>query len=383
MRVLFLSGLTGFGLGGAQTELIRLVDGIRRLDVVPACAIDHQPGELSGVTHFDLEYPPGEGARRQVAEAVSQFKPDCVHLVGGGIGFLRAVDSLNLSVPWVFTAHNLPPFERIFSHVYGSNSLHYFLRDLRALPNVMAWKRFLRRGGFANVIAHSSAVAEHLGRYGCPAGKIVLIPFGCDTPKGETAVIEASPFPADAELRILTVAGFAHHKGIHDYLKVIKRLMGEYPKLAYRVIGQNRDEGYLKFLNQRIAALGLERNVQLVRNASEEVKRAALSAASLYVQPSHEEGFCLAFMEAAMVVPRVLGTRTGEMAGVVQGDAGGRVVEPMDVGEMERETRELLQMNVPPENLQQRRTRLLDRYSWGKYLDGHLLAYQPGPPGRR
>ena len=381
MRVLFLSGLTGFGLGGAQTELIRLVDGIRRLDLVPACAIDHQPGELSGVTHFDLEYPPGNDAGRQVGEAVSQFKPDCVHLVGGGIGFLRAVDSLQLSVPWVFTAHNLPPFERIFPHVYGNNSLHYFLRDLRALPNVMAWKRFLRRGGFGKVIAHSSAVAEHLVRYGCPAGKIVLIPFGCDEPKVES--VGASPFLADAEPRILTVAGFAHHKGIHDYLKVIQRLMGDYPKLAYRVIGQNRDEGYLKFLNQQIAAMGLEKNVQFVRNASEEVKRGALNSASLYVQPSHEEGFCLAFIEAAMMVPHILGTRTGEMAGVVQGDPGGRVVRPMDLGALERETRELLRMNLPPENLQQRRARLLDRYSWAKYLDGHFLAYQPGPPGRR
>jgi glycosyltransferase involved in cell wall biosynthesis len=381
LRVLFLSGLTGFGLGGAQTEFIRLVDGIRHLDVVPACAIDHQPTELSGIPHFALEYPPGPNARQQIANAVEKFHPDCVHLVGGGIGLLRDVDSLHLTLPWVFTAHNLPPFERIFPYAYGNNSLHYFLRDFRALPNVVAWKRFLRRGGFRNVMAHNSTVAEHLAQYGCPQKKIVLIPFGCDAPNTEPP--DSSPFPADADPKILTVAGFAHHKGIHDYLPAIKRLTADYPNLAYHVIGQSRDDGYLKFLNRRAAALGLERNVQFVRNASEAVKRAAMSSASLYVQPSHEEGFCLAFIEAAMMVPRILGTRTGEMAAVVQGDPTGRVVATMDVAALERETRELLRVDVPAENLERRRTRLLDRYSWAKYLQGHLSTYQPGPPGRR
>jgi glycosyltransferase involved in cell wall biosynthesis len=382
LRVLFLSGLTGFGLGGAQTELIRLVDGIRRLDVVPACAIDHQPEELSGVTHFDLEYPPGDEARRQVVEAVSQFKPDCVHLVGGGIGFLRAVDSLQLRVPWVFTAHNLPPFERIFPYFHGNNSLHYFLRNLRALPSVMAWKRFLRNGKFKNVIAHSVGVAEHLAQYGCPAAKIRVIPFGCDVAEPG---VGSSPFPADAEPRILTIAGFAHHKGIHDYLEVVKRLTADYPKLTYLVIGNSRGEEYLGFLNRRIKQLGLERNVELIRNASDAVKQAALCSATLYVQPSHEEGFCLAFFEGAMMVPRILGTRAGEMAAVVEEDAGGRVVTSMDLGALERATRELLGANVPAENLERRRERLSEWYSWARYLDGHLRIYEgkPGPPGRR
>ena len=171
---------------------------------------------------------------------------------------------------------------------------------------------------------------------------------------------------------ILTIAGFAHHKGIHDYLHVIKSLIGDYPKLAYRVIGQNRDEGCLQFLNRQIAALGLEQNVQLIRNASDAIKRGALSSASLYVQPSHEEGFCLAFIEAAMVVPRILGTATGEMAGIVQGDVAGRVVAPMDIAALQRQTRELLQVRASPEDLQQRRGRLLERYSWEKYLRGHV-----------
>ena len=64
--------------------------------------------------------------------------------------------------------------------MYGNNSLHYFLRDVRALPNMIAWKRFSQGGGFGSVIRHSRAVADHLVHYGCPAGKVVLIPFGCD-----------------------------------------------------------------------------------------------------------------------------------------------------------------------------------------------------------
>ena len=115
MRILFVSGLTGFGLGGAQTEFIRLVQGIRKRDVVPGCAIDRLPSELARCSALCAGISAGGECGAAGERGDSQFKPDCVHLVGGGIGFLRAVDCLNLSVPWVFTAHNLPPFERIFS----------------------------------------------------------------------------------------------------------------------------------------------------------------------------------------------------------------------------------------------------------------------------
>ena len=378
MRVLFVSGLTGFVAGGVQTEMVRLIGGARDRGVDVAFLVDRLPGPLADVRRFPIDYPPSDRAGAQVRAAVAEFMPDCVHVVGGGLNLLRPMDALSLAVPWVFTAHNLPPFERISPHFPGYDRLHYLVRDARALPTVLAWKRLLRRGTFSRVIAHSAGVAGHLVDYGCPAAKVVTIPFGVEAPVSVGSAAD-SPFPADAYPKVLTVAGFANHKGAHDYIAAVGQLVTRFPKLAYRVIGNSRDQPYLKFVQRQIESLGLTDRVALLQNASDAVKQAALAEADLYVQPSHEEGFCLAFAEAVMVAPRLIGCRTGEIAGLAGDDPTTRVVEPKDVAGLVAATEALLAVPVTPADVAARSRRLLERYSWSTYLDQHLDVFsRPG-----
>ena len=114
MRVLFVTGLTGYGLGGARTEEIRLVRGAAGKGCDVAMCSDVLAGDLSGIRHFRLDYPPGANAPRQLSHAVGEFQPQLVHVVGGGIWFLNVCDREITPTPWVFTAHNVPPAERIF-----------------------------------------------------------------------------------------------------------------------------------------------------------------------------------------------------------------------------------------------------------------------------
>jgi glycosyltransferase involved in cell wall biosynthesis len=390
MRILFVSGLTGYSAGGVQTEMVRLVGGLSDRGDDVAFAIDKLPGGLDGVRQFPLKYPPTAESASQVAAAVGEFKPDCVHVVGGGLNLLRPMDAMKLGVPWVFTAHNLPPFERISDWFPGHNRLHYWVRNARAIPTVLTWKRFLRSGTFARVIAHSETVARHLKDFGCPAGKIVAIPFGCQRGeqrrmgKGESggggdegslpqSVSPSPPLPLPHSCfpRVLTIAGYAHHKGIHDYIDAVARLLPKFPKISYQIVGNSRNKPYTQFLQRRIEELKLTDHVTLLRDASDAVKHAATAAADLYAQPSHEEGFCLAFAEAAMVVPRLIGCRTGEIAGLAAGESTARVVSPKDVDALVAATSELMAMNVSAEDVADRVRRLEERYSWGAYLDRH------------
>jgi glycosyltransferase involved in cell wall biosynthesis len=403
MRILFVSGLTGYSAGGVQTEMVRLVGGLRDRGDDVAFAIDKLPGGLEGIRHVPLKYPPAPESASQVAVAAGEFKPDCVHVVGGGLNLLRPIDAMTLGVPWVFTAHNLPPFERISDWFPGHNLLHYWVRDARAIPTVLTWKRFLRTGTFAQVIAHSETVAGHLKDFGCPAGKIVTIPFGCEARQenrvgegtsgaaGDAAGPDAplfvpltpSPAPplssaprAGAYPKILTVAGYAHHKGIHDYIDAVARLRPTFPTISYQIVGNSRNKPYTQFLQRRIGQLNLGDHVTLLRDASDAVKNAATGAADLYVQPSHEEGFCLAFAEAAMVVPRLIGCGTGEIAGLASGEATARVVPPKDVDALVAATIELMAMPVTAADVAARVLRLAERYSWRAYLDGHQRLFQ-------
>ena len=100
-----------------------------------------------------------------------------------------------------------------------------------------------------------------------------------------------------------------------------------------------------------------------------------LQSADLYVQPSHEEGFCLAFIEAAAIVPRLVGTRTGAIAAIAEDDPDMRVVPPRAPAAMASAAIELLARKPDPDAMPRRATRLHDRFAWSRYLDAHERLY--------
>lgn len=378
MRVLFLKGLSAWALGGDRTETIRLVRGAGLHGCDVALGADSLPKELAGVAHFKVDYPQTPAVESQVRDALAAFKPDVVHVIGAGIRFLETFDQAlrgGGAAPWTFTAHNVPPAEKIFSRFFGHPGLYYAARNALAWPSVRLWSRFLRRGSFRHVVCHSDTVAKRLVERGCAPGTITNIPFGCDDPVIDTAT--PSPFPAGATPRVLTVAGFAPHKGQLDGLQAVARLLPEFPTIAYRMIGNPRpDERYARFVGREIARLGLGANVALIEDATDAVKHAALRDADLYLQPSHEEGFCIAFLEAAMVVPRIVGTDTGAMAAIGERDRTARIVHTRDIEALARSMRELFHTNADAITVAERRAALAQRYSWDRYAQQHVEVYR-------
>ena len=137
-----------------------------------------------------------------------------------------------------------------------------------------------------------------------------------------------------------------HHKGLHDSLRAVAGLAEAFPNFIYLFIGGKRDGEYAKYLESLAARLGIQSHMDFVYDASEEFKWSALAAADLYIQPSHEEGFCLTFLDAAMVVPRLLGTATGEMPVIAEADRSIAIVSPKDVRGLQANIVRLL--NTPP-----------------------------------
>ena len=377
MRILFVTGLTGFGIGGARTEEVRLVRGIAERGHVVGMCSDVLSEELKGTTHYRLDYPPGDNAPRQLQTALAEFRPDLVHVVGGGVRFLAVCDQQIKDVPWVFTAHNVPPAERIFPRLYGNAALHYAVRNMLAWPSVWSWKKYLKGAGFRLAICHSQTVMGRLKQVGCPAGKIREIPFGSELPASALTPDPsvASGFSADAWPKIVTVAGLAYHKGQVDAIHMAHRLAAEFPKLDYRLVGMTRDKKYRAFLENTIERLGLKERVSIVHAAPEPVKFALLREADLYIQPSHEEGFCIAYLEAAMLTPRLIGADTGAIAAMASEDRFARVVKAGDVAGLASAARDLLRQRAVAGVVEQRRQLLAGRYSWEAYLQAHDKAY--------
>ena len=101
--------------------------------------------------------------------------------------------------------------------------------------------------------------------------------------------------------------------------------------------------------------------------------------ADVYVQPSHEEGFCLAFAEAAALVPRLVGTDTGAIAAMSADDAGARVVPTREPEAIAAAVANLLQTQLPMGHMADRAQRLSDRFSFAGYMQAHNNTYAGGP----
>jgi glycosyltransferase involved in cell wall biosynthesis len=176
--------------------------------------------------------------------------------------------------------------------------------------------------------------------------------------------------------KIVTVGGIGHTKGVHDFIRALARLIKDYPGTRYHVMGEVRDKSYLEFLERLIARLGLTNNVSISQSPGDGAKFRALAEADLYVQPSHEEGFCLAYAEAASIVPRLLGTDTGAIGAVSAGLPASRVVAPANPSALERAARELLAAPVPADVFVRRHAFLRRNYSQAAYTRAHVAVYR-------
>src|SRR5262249_51485189 len=155
-------------------------------------------------------------------------------------------------VPWVFTVHNVAPAEHLMGRFFSNARLHYAVRDALVIPKIMAWRRLLKIGKFSAAICHSETVANRLRRAGCPPQKIVDIPFGSEMPASamKRDAADPSPFPPGAWPKMVTVGGISFPKGQLDAIRMASRLIRDFPKLSFRVIGTTRDNKYRAYIEK-------------------------------------------------------------------------------------------------------------------------------------
>lgn len=372
-RVLVVTGLHHRAQGGVQRATVRLVEGIADAGVPLAMLAD---GPIIGIeAHhgFALSLNRQADWAGQISSAVSSFQPDLVHVVSAGVRLLQVVESAVTDHPWLLTVHNVPPFEQHSPWLSGHNTWHYWLRDLRSAPSAWLWGRFFRRHRYSGLITHSDLVRSHVHRW-YPGAPVSMIPLAADPPG--SADPTDSPFADDVHPRLLSVGGFSHNKGFHDYLQAVARLKKPFPRLQYCIIGDMRRPHYAAFIRQQIKSLGLEDSVLLRAHAPDSERLAATRAADLYIQPSHEEGFCIAFLEAALMGGRLLGTDTGAIAMMAADDPLMRVVPPMDISALTEASQAMLATPVTEAALSARLERLGPLRDWRHYTQAHLDCYR-------
>ena len=371
MRILIVTDVSLYMRGGVPAEVRSLLGGLvargHRVALVSHMALD----EFAGVAHFGMTLPIGNALFDEIATALQQFEPDFVHVVSMNSRGVALLAPLLRGHRWALTVHSLPPHERKLTGFHGREALHYGVRGLRFLANSLAWRWVLHRGMAPLVIVHSRYVADIAVRYGCDRDRVrtIALPFVSSTLAQTVRPVSDSPL-------LVTVGGYAHTKGQHDLVKALPSLRARFPQLRCQLIGEVRDDSYLRYLRGLAHDLGVSDRLSITPDLTHADKQAALEAADVYVQPSHEEGFCLAYAEAAAVVPRLVGTDTGAIAAISQNDAGARVVAVRDPGAIAAAVRDLLETVLPTGHMPERAARLSARFSDLTYLQSHETLYE-------
>lgn len=380
MRVLIVSDITGWDVGGVPVELATLATLLHARGHAVAVLNDRPAGVPEAVSRFPLTIPLVAGRfAAELRRALDGFRPDVVHVMALGAGMLGALRATLGGLPWLLTVHNLPPFERRLGLAYRSPALHYLLRDMRFLPNTLQWMRVLRGGVVPMAVAHSPETGRRLRRYGQPPERVREIPIGVALPSGVASagdVHERESGAAGRPVRTVSVGGLVFTKGHHDAVEAVARCRRLGLDVRHRIVGRVKQGNYLRHLRELMHRYRLDDAVSIETDVDEHAKRAMLAEADVYLQPSHEEGFCLAFVEAALQVPRLVGTTTGVMPLASRGDASMRVVRPGRPGELALAIAELAVSPVPAGWMARRRDRLASLLSPELYARRHEALYE-------
>jgi len=373
MRILVVSQITSRMIGGVPAETASLVRGLHERGHDVGLATDLPLPGAEAAEHFAITVPTGTSLPAELRGVVDIFRPDFIHVMDlGPRGVLRSRRILE-SRPWVFTCHSVPPHERSVPYWHSSDFLQGLARDVRYGVKALAWRWMFVRGVVPQVIVHSDFVRRAVIGCGHPASRTAVIGIADGSvggPLSRNDVPACGPAPS-----IVTVGGIAHTKGYHDALYALAKVVRRYPALRYSIVGEARDDSYVDFLRSEIARLGLEAHVEIHVSLPGLAKAALLDQADLYLQPSHEEGFCLSYIEAAMVVPRLVGTATGAIAAMSEGDPHARVVAPRRPGQLAAAIEALLVTPVDRDAMLKRRAVLADRFGKERYLDAHEALY--------
>lgn len=373
MKILIASAATSWMPGGVPAETRDLVKGLagRGHDVALACDVPLSGAEAA--RHFEMSLPIGPVSARELQKAIDAFQPDFVHIICMGARGMIALLPVLRGRRWALTVHSVPPSEQKLHRWHGHEGLHYAARSVRFLPNSFTWRWLFRRGGIPRAVVHSEYVRGIVTRFGYADRLVDLIPLPFH-PRAALAQTRAARGEGEGP-RLVTVGGMAHTKGQHDGIKALPALVKRFPSLTYQLIGETRDESYVRWLKELAAQLGVSDHVLITPNLSQEDKAAALARADVYIQPSHEEGFCLAFAEAAAVVDRLVGTDAGAIAAMSRDDPGARVVPVRTPAAIASAVAELLEGQLPATHMADRVARLTTRFSYEDYLDAHEALY--------
>ena len=206
--------------------------------------------------------------------------------------------------------------------------------------------------------------------------KIKVIPNGVK----ESLILQEKELNASTKLSdksnttLLSVSNLIPSKGIDLNIMAVSRLLGEFPSLNYKIVGEGAQFKELKGLAQKE---GISDSVEFLGELSHDNVIGEMRKADIFALPSWKEGFGVVYLEAMSQAKPVVGCRGEGVEDFVEQKKTGLLVEPKDVDSLTWAIRYL--MNNPDEASEMgKRARKVVRenYTWQKNAEKTISLYK-------
>ncbi len=317
------------------------------------------------VDGLDVRYVPYASPPRE------RFYPAWGRWAAGPLGL--ALRALRRSFPFeVVHAHNAVPAAdaaRIAAagvplvvSVHGGDVLH---TALRGPAGAAAVRRGLEAAQL--VLANSEGIAELSRASG--ARQTTVVHLGTDLP----AIRRARAGESSASL--VTVGHLVARKRHADVLRALAVLGRRHPRLRYTIIGDGPERAALEALAAR---LEVSDRVEFLGQLPPKDALAAARLATVFVMPSTEEAFGVAYIEAMAAGIPAIGCRGEPGPEEIAAAGDGFLLVPP--GDIERLTQRIDELLSDPQRLreaaQRARATVAENFTWDRCGEQTVAAYR-------
>ena len=197
-------------------------------------------------------------------------------------------------------------------------------------------------------------------------------------PRSNTRSVLTKIFPdyKDTDIILLWFSRFHYKKGLHLLIEAFAEIAPHFPRARLLAAGLPQDESYLAEQRKKVQCLGLEDRIKITTEYTGEKGKTLLLVADIFIQPSYEEGFSMAILEAMASALPLLITDTCHLP-ETESKAAGIVVSATSDG-LVAGLRELLNLSKSElTNMGQHALKWVQTdYSWNSISEKLIAVYQ-------